>query len=178
MQWTNRHILAFGYFSLLAGVWWGCDDYRVNVTNSLPRGLYRETSDLIHYGTLVAECLPEQWATLGKERGWFGSGSCPTNTPPILKQVAAMAGDTIEVADEYVAVNGALILQSATQKVDSQGRAMPVFPRGLYTLKTGEVWLLTTNIPNSLDSRYMGPAQASDLIATARPVWTEGRNER
>lgn len=181
MRWLINVALACGCFGIMVGTgagvvhWMG---YRINLTNSLPRGLYQETNELVYRGTFVVECLPVELAIVGWERGWFGSGYCPTKSPPILKQVTALAGDTVELTDEYVAVNGMIIPHSVTQKRDSQGRSVPAIPRGTYTLKAGEIWLLATNIPNSWDSRYTGPARVEDIIATARPVWTEGKYER
>ncbi len=181
MGWWTNLALTLGCFAalVLAGIS-GVSllRLRLNLSNSLPRGVYQETDEPIQPGTLVAECLPIKLAQFAQERGWIGTGYCPTGTPPILKQVVAIAGDTVEVTDYFIEVNGVKIPHSATQKQDSHGRDVPAIPRGTYTLARGEVFLLATNIPNSWDSRYTGPAQLTDIITTARPVWTEGSNER
>jgi len=146
---------------------------RVNLTDSLPRGIYRETSEEIRRGSYVAECLPDDLARFAVRRGWLGKGSCANGTNPILKQVVAIAGDEVTIDNAYVAVNGMVLLRTASLKLDSQGRWIPAIPRGTFTLKAGEVFLLATNIPNSWDSRYTGPARRENIIATARPVWIE-----
>ncbi len=180
MSWVTKGALTLGCFAgvVLAGIgvvsWLGL---RLNLSDSLPRGVYQETHERIHRGTLVAECLPPALAAFGTQRGWLGKGYCSTGTPPILKEVVAVAGDTVEVRDEFVAVNGSKIPCSATQKIDSQGREVPAIARGIYEIKPGEVFLLATNIPNSWDSRYTGPARVADIITTARPVWTERPHE-
>ncbi len=180
MSWVTKCTLTLGCFVgvLLTGIgavsWLGL---RLNLSDSLPRGVYQETHERIHPGTLVAECLPPELAAFGTQRGWLGKGYCPTGTPPILKQVVAVAGDTVEVTDDFVAVNGSKIPCSATQQFDSQGRKIPAIARGIYAIQPSEVFLLATNIPNSWDSRYTGPARLGDIIATARPVWTEGKHE-
>ena len=181
MGWWTKLAVTLGCFAALVMAGLGGVSLlrlRLNLSNSLPRGVYQETDEPIHVGTLVAECLPPHLAQLAQERGWVGKGYCPTGTPPILKQVVAIAGDTVEVTDYFIAVNGVKIPHSATQKRDSHGRDVPAIPRGTYLLASGEVFLLATNIPNSWDSRYTGPAQLTDIMTTARPVWTEGSNER
>ena len=174
--WVTNFALALGCFLLCSGVvvsGFSWLRYRINLTDSLPRGLYQETDEAIRRGSYVAECLPPALATFAVRRGWLGKGSCTDGTAPILKQVVAVAGDVVEVADKYVAVNDVLVLQTVTLKLDSQGRWIPAIARGSYTLKDGEVFLLATNIPNSWDSGYTGPASIHDIITTARPVWVE-----
>jgi conjugative transfer signal peptidase TraF len=146
---------------------------RLNLTDSLPRGLYIETHERIGRGSLVVECLPLSLATFAMQRGWLGKGSCASGVMPILKQVAAVAGDEVEITDAYVAVNGQMLWRTRTLHLDSQGRWVPAVPRGTRMLKEGEVFLMATSIPNSWDGRYTGPAQLSDLVATVQPVWTE-----
>ena len=142
--------------------------YRFTWSDSVPWGLYKDTNELIYRGTFVAECLPLDLAALAKERDWLGKD----RIPPILKQVAAIPGDTVELAEEYVAVNGAFILNTATRKLDSKGREIPAVARGTFVLKPGEVFLLGTNSERSWDGRYTGPAKIADLIATLQPVIT------
>ena len=148
--------------------------YRVNITASLPRGIYKITHESIAPGVIVEECLPLEFVVLGKERGYLQEGGCPGNAMPILKYVVGIEGDEIELTDTYVAVNGRLIFNSETRKTDSNGRAMPVYPRGKFTLSAGEVFLLATHNEKSWDSRYMGPAKITNVTATLRPVLTEG----
>lgn len=143
----------------------------LNLTDSLPRGIYRETHEPIMRGVLAVECLPAELAELGKKRGWLWQGSCPTGVPPILKRVVAVAGDTVELGKHYVAVNGEVLLGTATLFLDSNGREIPHVARGIYQLSEGEVFLLADN-PTSWDNRYTGPTQVKNIIGTARPVFT------
>ena len=146
--------------------------YRVNMTASMPRGIWQETHESIERGSFVFECLPPDLAAFGKERGWFEGGDCPTGIEPILKQVAGIPGDTVDLADEYVAVNDMLILGTATHNVDSKKRPLPAIPRGVFTLKDGEFFLVGWE-KKSWDSRYTGPALRENIRSTARPVWVE-----
>lgn len=151
--------------------------YHVNFTDSLPRGIYRETKEELKRGALVVECLPSNLARLGMERGWLMRGSCPTQTAPILKRIVAMAGDTVELGEQYVAVNGEVLLNTASLRLDSHGREIPRIARGSYRLEAGQLFLLADN-KTSWDNRYTGPASMKDIIATAQPVWTEASSGR
>ena len=123
----------------------GGPHYRVTLTDSVPRGIYKVTEGPVSRGMLVAECLPLDLAAFAKERGYLQRGGCPGNVMPILKEVVGVPGDEINLTDTYVAVNGHLILNSETRKVDSRGRAMPQYPRGKFVVKAGEVFLVATN---------------------------------
>ena len=144
-----------------------------NRTDSLPRGLYVETGDALDYGVLAAECLPRRWAELGARRGWLSKGTCPNGTMPVLKQVVAMPGDTVDIQNSHVAVNGKSLSNTVSLFLDSQGREIPRVPRGTYTLTATQVLLLGTS-QTSWDGRYTGPAEITDIISTQRPVWVEG----
>lgn len=149
--------------------------YHINLTDSLPRGVYKETTEPLTRGVLAVECLPQEWAELGLQRGWIHTGSCSNGTMPVLKQVVAVPGDTVHLTGSYVAINGEILLGTATLHLDSQGRWIPAVARGEYVLKADEYLLLADNIPNSWDGRYTGPAKRADIIATAKPIWTEER---
>ena len=168
-------LLAGIVLTILCG-WTEIPHFRVNLTNSIPRGLYRVTNSAYQRGEFVAARLPPEWAALAIERGWLSEGGNPSHYPPILKQIAALPGDTVEITDSYVAVNGSLIPNTETKKVDSKGRALPAFERGTFTVQPGQVFLVATNAENSLDSRYMGPVLIADLISTLQPVWVEREN--
>ena len=167
-------VLAFGML-------WGttgaitASGLHVNLTDSLPRGIYQETREPIMRGVLVMECLPLELAKLGLQRGWLMRGSCPTGAMPVLKRVVAVAGDTVELG-EYVTINGQVLLGTRTLFLDSQGREIPRKARGTITLQEGEVFLLANYTPTSWDSRYYGAARVEDIIATVKPILIlEGR---
>ena len=160
------------------GMLWGttgaitASGLHVNLTDSLPRGIYQETREPITVGALVMECLPPELATLGLQRGWLMRGSCPTGAMPVLKRVGAVAGDTVKLG-EFVTINGQVLLGTGTLFLDSQGRAIPQIARGEYMLKEGEVFLLADYTPTSWDSRYYGATKVTDIIATVKPLLTE-----
>jgi len=147
--------------------------FRLNFTESMPRGLYRETHEPITRGALVMDCLPPTLAEFGKQRGYLQGGDCPGHTISILKKVVGIGGDEIEVEEEFIAVNNEIIFNSETREFDSRGRTIPCVARGTFTLQEDEVFLLTTYSERSWDGRYTGPTKRADILATVRPVWTE-----
>jgi type IV secretory pathway protease TraF len=54
--------------------------------------------------------------------------------------------------------------------LDSRGRPLPRWS-GCRTLTKGQVFLMNSSVPNSLDGRYFGPLPASSIVGQAIPVW-------
>ena len=148
---------------------------RLNLTESLPRGVYRTITEEAGRGSIVVVCLPLDAAELARERGYLGPGSCPGGVRGIGKIVLATGGDIVEHREEGIWVNWRPIANSRTLPRDSRRRALPHYPWGDYVLKARELWLFSPYRPNSYDSRYFGPVDASDLVSVLRPVWTWGR---
>jgi len=160
----------------LAGLQW-------SLTGSMPPGVYQVTHDPLTRGQIVAVCLPPPIAQFGWQRGYLSRlpalrliSACPGGYQALLKRIAAVEGDVVEVRPEAVLINGGRIARSATQEVDRRGRALPHVPWGTYTLTRGELWLLATSAVNSWDSRYYGPVSVADVLTTARPVLVVSHN--
>ncbi|HXB23571.1 MAG TPA: conjugative transfer signal peptidase TraF [Gemmatimonadaceae bacterium] len=129
----------------------------INVTASLPIGVYRVAPGPMRRGTLVLACAPV-WATqLARERRYLWKGPCPGGTVYLGKQIAAVAGDTVDVDSGGIAVNGAHLANSRPLARDTRGRLLPVL-RGRWVLRPGEVWLWAGWNPLSFDGRYFGPS--------------------
>lgn len=87
----------------------------------------------------------------------------------LVKRVIATAGQTVELKDGAVYVDG-----EPLDEPYAQGESWPLsvqvagveisYP---YTVPEGCVWVMGDNRENSADSRYFGPVQQSDLIAVA-----------
>jgi conjugative transfer signal peptidase TraF len=153
---------------------WGllrAGDLTLNLSGSMPVGVYRRTQEPLGVGQIVAVCLPAEIARVGRTRGYLHAGPCPSGTQAVLKFIAAMAGDVVEVEPAGVTINARPIPQSAVRAVDSAGRAMPHCAWGTVTLAPGELWLLSTQDARSWDSRYYGPVPSEAVLTTARPVW-------
>ncbi len=145
---------------------------RVNLTDSMPRGLYRAIAGAPRRGSIVMACAPLDAARLARARGYLGPGSCPGGVRALGKLVLAMAGDTVALKPQGIRLNGAPVLNSRTLPADSRGRPLPHYPWGEHVLRPNELWLFAPYRANSYDSRYFGPERASQVVSVLRPVWT------
>ena len=141
-----------------------------NLSASMPLGLYLPTERSLLPGEIVAVCLPAAMATLARERGYLHRGACPTGVQPVLKRIAAVAGDVVTVQPEGVRINDTRIPHSQVATQDRQGRTLPHAPWGTMTLQRHQLWLMSTQHPHSLDSRTFGVVSIFDVIATAIPL--------
>jgi len=144
-------LCGLGLFFLL--LW--CAGLRLNLTPSLPKGIYALCPGTPGKGDYVVFCLEGAFADLARERGYLQSGSCPSGLRPLLKKVAGLPGDTIP---------GDLFVRSA----DSLGRSVPsILPKG--SIPPGMALVLADH-PGSFDSRYFGLVPLESL-RRAKAVW-------
>ena len=141
----------------------------INLSPSLPLGVYRPVDAPVTRGAIVVVCLPLTIGRLARERGYLGYGPCPGHVERLGKRVAAVAGDTVETDAGGVRINGFLIPGSRRLERDSRGRPLPVTaPR--VVVRPGELFLLATDNPRSFDSRYFGAVAVTNLIVVERLV--------
>ena len=148
-----------------------CSVVRLNVSPSVPLGLYRMVDEPVARGVLVVACVPPDAARLARDRGYLTAGSCPGGTRPILKRLGAVPGDIVDLDADGVAVNGVRLPKSATAARDTHDRPLPHAPWGRTVTPPGEAWLFATETTPSWDSRYFGPV-ALDHVHAVRPVLT------
>ena len=144
----------------------------LNLSASAPRGLYRTVAGPPQRGAWVVVCIDPRAAEVARARGYLSAGPCPGGVQPMLKPVVALAGDVVEIGPEAVTVNGKRLARSSSPGADSVGRALPHTTWGQYVVGPNELWLVSTRVPNSWDSRYLGPISTSQVWSVARPVWT------
>lgn len=89
----------------------------------------------------------------------------------LLKRVVALEGETVDLKDGYVLIDGKALDEPYTEgrpsyPLESQLDAShPVtYP---YVVPKGHVWLMGDNRTNSLDSRYFGAVPVSNVFARA-----------
>ena len=147
---------------------------RVNLTTSQPLGFYRVVSapQTVQAGDRVLVCPPNEGVfALARDRGYLPTGPCPSGLTPLLKTVAALPGDKIEI-DAVVRINGQVIIDTDVVSVDDEGRALPRAEGSL--LGPGKVFLLSNAAPHGFDSRYFGAVPEGWIIGRIEPVWTLG----
>lgn len=152
--------------------------YRWNTTASMPLGLWRvHKTDRIQRGDIVWVCPPNtETFRQARRYGFVPDGYCPGGFNPLLKPIAAVAGDRVEVSSQGIRVNGRMIPRSAPAPKDGHGRLLPRIPHRSFTVRAETVWLVSSYNPASFDSRYFGPVPTSGITGVATPVATrEGR---
>jgi conjugative transfer signal peptidase TraF len=133
-----------------------------NVSASAPVGLYAVSPGAIpERGDLVVARLPRVHRQLAAERRYL-----PQNVP-LVKRVAATAGDEVCASDRSIAVNSVVVAKR--QIFDDKGRRLP-FWLGCTHLRGRQLFLLMDN-PDSFDGRYFGQTEGEDVIGKAKLLW-------
>jgi len=167
-------VMTLGVASAVAcavatGAWFG--GYRVNLTPSEQLGLWR-IEPLVRkpaIGDVVFICLPATDTFLAAfERGYLRRGLCPSGLAPLIKTVAALPGNHIEVS-AVVSIDGRPLRHSAVRTVDGVGR--PLSPVVGGKVPPGHLFL-HSDFEGSYDSRYFGPVPENGVLGLARPVLT------
>ncbi len=150
---------------------------RLNVSPSVPLGLYRETPAPVARGAMVVACLPMGWGDLAKARGYLGVGRCPGGVSPVGKLVLAMPGDTVTFTMSGIVVNGQPISRTRPQPRDHAGRPLAHYPFGTMVVRAGTVVLYAPH-GGSFDARYYGPIPTAGVQTVVRPIWTVADAQR
>jgi conjugative transfer signal peptidase TraF len=158
---------AFAFLFTRAG-------FRINETSSAPIGLWRvaPVAGPLTRGAYVSFCPPDTPIfRLAQERGYLAKGACASGFQPLLKPVAAIAGDRIVLDEKGLWVNGELISNSRAEDQDRLGRPLPTLSFRSAIVPRGEVWLLSSFHASSFDSRYFGPVNVVGIEEIATPMW-------
>ena len=153
-------------------VWW-LGGYRVNLTPSLAKGLYRQTTEPVGRGDLVSFCLAADnpYSAIAKARGYLAPGGCPSGLRPLLKHLAGLPGDHVEISDQGISINGSLLPGTVRPSTDRQGRELPPSLLMAGEIPDGLVLVLSQEHKGSLDSRQFGLVPSHSLIKV-RPILT------
>jgi conjugative transfer signal peptidase TraF len=133
-----------------------------NATASAPIGYYAVLPAFpLHPGDLVLVKPPDAARRLASEREYLPTGV------PLVKRIAAVAGELVCAGADGVRVGGVVIAHALA--VDARGRALPAWS-GCGALGPNEVFLLMADIPASFDSRYFGPVPIGSVIGRLVPL--------
>ncbi len=145
--------------------------FRLNLTPSEPLGLWRiePLHRIVAAGDLVFVCPPITAAfEEARHRGYLRWGSCPGGVAPLIKMVAALPGQRVEIGADVV-IDGEELTASDLRATDGEGRAIRPYTGGV--VPAAHLYL-HSSYASSYDSRYFGPVPDSGLLGFARPVLT------
>lgn len=134
-----------------------------NASASAPIGFYWRVAGRPSRGDLVLARAPLWARNLAAERRYL------PRKVPLLKRVAAVAGDVVCASGDAISIDGRLVAHRLTS--DRMGRPLPRW-EGCETLGAGEFLLLTADVPDSFDGRYFGVTEPRDIIGRLVPLWT------
>jgi conjugative transfer signal peptidase TraF len=169
---THRKLYSFTTITLFLGslAFLNFAGLLINITPSMKLGLYIKASGNIKPGDIVAFCLAEPYKILGLTKTYIQQGSKCGGTDPLIKQVIAIPGDNVVLADNYIEVNSYKQFYPTLHQ-DSAGRSLAAYPRGTYSNTQG-YWMIGTHAKNSWDSRYFGPIENAQILYKLKPLLT------
>lgn len=145
--------------------------FRLNLTPSEPLGLWRIVTlqRQVETGDLVFICPPPTASfEEARRRGYVRRGLCPGGFAPLIKTVAALPGQHIEIGATVI-IEGRPLPSSIVRASDGEGRPITPFKTGIVPLRN---MFLHSSFASSYDSRYFGPVPDTGLLGLARPVLT------
>ena len=129
-----------------------------NPSESAPVGWYRIDADgAVKRGAMVAAYAPDEARLLAHERGYLPSHI------PLIKTVWAVAGEEICSEGGVIRAPNRPDIYALAQ--DGSGREMPVWT-GCIVLRSDEIFLVSTDVQTSFDSRYFGPVPVKNVLGT------------
>ncbi|HHT9914899.1 TPA: conjugative transfer signal peptidase TraF [Legionella pneumophila] len=152
--------------------------FRINLTDSIPVGLYRITHEGHLKNAFVIFCPDDREAfRLGLNRGYIDHGLYCGGYGYLMKKVVAMRGDIISVTDAGVFVNQDHIPFSKPKLKDGLNRLLPQWQVSNYQLKEDELLTMTSQSEWSFDGRYYGLVHLSQIKGMLRPLWVINQQE-
>ena len=140
-----------------------------NASPSSRTGLYAISKGGPARGDTAVAWAPEKARRLAASRHYLPA------TVPLVKRVAAVAGDRVCAAGNRILVNGR---PAARRARDPSGRMLPWWS-GCQVLQRGELFLLSPGSPDAFDGRYFGITHNGEVIGKARLLWRarQGSND-
>jgi conjugative transfer signal peptidase TraF len=133
-----------------------------NTTASTPVGLYAVSRAVPKRGDLLITRLPREMEALAVSRRILSANT------PVLKPIAAVAGDLVCRTGSTIRINGRLA--AIARGHDGHGRPLPTW-RGCRRLSSFQVFVLARDA-HSFDSRYYGLLDIRLARGIARPLLT------
>ncbi|PWY54590.1 conjugative transfer signal peptidase TraF [Legionella qingyii] len=171
--------IAIFFICLIAlGALFHAMGFRINLTESIPIGLYRITSAESLKNAYVIFCPDDRKSfRLAKNRGYIDHGLNCGGYGYLMKKVVALSGDILSVTTEGVFVNHMLIPYSKPKLQDGMNRTLPQWQVMNYQLQKEEILTMTSQSEWSFDGRYYGLVHTRQIKGMITPVWLINKRE-
>ncbi len=139
--------------------------FRVNLTSSLPLGLYRLTDEAPQRRSSAFFCLDSrEFIELAQERNYVGPGYCPGGIKALGKTIYGLPGDLVNIeTNGAISINSQVIPGSAALPRDSRGRVMPAPQLQAGIIPPDKALMLSLHHKGSFDGRYFGLTSLAGL---------------
>jgi conjugative transfer signal peptidase TraF len=164
---NKKHLYLIGIFFILALLL--RQFIVINITPSMPKGVYFKKSSPLHRGDIILFCLDQKYQQIGLEHHYLETGKYCNGASALIKEVVAVPGDEVTLLKNAIIVNRKR-LEYQTQHQDSNHTPLSVFPRGNYTVNA--FWVIGTHSQLSWDSRYFGYIPRQQIISKLIPLIT------
>lgn len=157
-------VLFIVFISIAIGYFIGI---RVNVTPSIPLGIYKIVDREPQKGDFIIFCPPD--LPLFQEvklRGWINEGFCEGKLGLMMKVLVAVQGDVVSSSFSGVIIND----QPYPNSKPIQGLRVPISFLTNYKLKEGEILTMTDHNPLSFDGRYYGILNKKNIKGVIEPL--------
>ncbi|MGN0902601.1 MAG: conjugative transfer signal peptidase TraF [Succinivibrio sp.] len=158
-------MICVSLLMVIASITYSLLDLSINISNSIPRGLYKVKKHVYpDTGEYALFCLEGAPARIASERQYLTFGKCSYGLAPLGKQVAAREGDFVKISNEGVRVNEKLLKNSVPLYFDEKRNPMPQIEMEKFLLKNE--YLMMSEKINSYDSRYYGVIKRRQIIGS------------
>lgn len=139
------------------------DNYCINVTSSVPKGIYKlSDAKYLYRGDLVYIEIPDN----AKDTIW-GREYLPKHIKYLIKYIKGVPGDLIEVKNDFLYINQLRV--GKIRKIDSEGLILNTNLVKYHRLSKDEYILLGSD-DNSYDSRYFGVITKKEILKKAKLI--------
>lgn len=139
-------------------------DYTINLTKSLPRGIYKlYPATNLQIGDIVIFNVPEK-----TKKYLYGRHYVPKLVTTIMKHISATEKDKINIINNEIFINN--VSWGKITKMDSKGRRLPELSKNDLIPKHGE-FLPLAKTKNSFDGRYFGTIKLNKIKNKAKLVF-------
>lgn len=146
--------IVIGFYFLQANYGW-------NNSPSMPTGIYKKLQlDDIKKGDIVILKIPEN-----AEQYIHGRNYLPQSTRKLLKRVAGVPKDNIEIRDNKLFINNVYVKE--IKERDTRGFPLPKIEGSI--LRENEYFLLGDE-ENSFDSAYFGAVKREQILNKAEKI--------